>query len=274
MENPPAEGAPAEAPPAPATEPTTTPSAPPEAAKSPWSRPPPDKARTNLKIAGVVMVLIGALTAWQAYGFASFAGHVFTDAEAEQMASQPGGNVTIDLVGAGEAQVTRSTLNGTVLGTATTDASGHLDMQAERAAVRIEVTWQNHTWVRKAVSFPGFPVQLRLDAATSPATSDGLVQPDISALQWYWIPVAIGVALIVAGVFAFRLRAPRVALAGAALFLLGGVAMAGLAVAALGFSLGALLQPVLFIAMAAFCIWAVRTGWDRFQPVQLGGLRI
>lgn len=241
-------------------------------------RPPPDKVRTNVKMAGVAMLLIGVIAAWQAYGAYAQVTHVYSDDEVKGFADLPGGNLTVEVVGANSASpanVTISDFNHTQLASALTGPDGRVTLASSKVVVRVVVVWHNATWTRNAILPPGFGTALRFDTAESTAAPSGWMQPDAAPVMPIIAGVGIvGVVLAVTGVFAFRLRARKIALTGAALFVAAAVGYLALAYAAGGANLGALLLPLMIVAMAGFCVWAIRNGRDRFQPVRLGSIQL
>lgn len=243
-----------------------------------WSsrRPPPDRLRTNVKVSAVVMILFGLLLVWQAYNGYLQVTHVVTDDGIRGIADAPGGNFTLQFTGASAEQpavVRLRDFNGTLLANSTIHSGDPVQVDAPNLAIRLEVEWNNSTWTRKVLAPERYQPSVLLDGE-APRMDEAWVRPDLSHLvPLVWTLFGLGVLLVVSGAFAFRLRAQKVALAGAYAFMAAGLALT-LMVASAGAGFAQTLQPLLFAAMGAFCVWSFTKGKDRFQVVQAGPLRL
>jgi hypothetical protein len=221
--------------------------------------------RSNVRMSGVMMILVGALMAWQLFQVASIADHVWSDAEANQYADKPGGGVNLDVIGTVPANVTVLSLNGTILFSGPTNATGHLQTPPKTLAVNVRVAVGNQTWTRKVISYEQLETPLKINTASDPPTQSAWVQPDLSYLHWFWIGVVAFGLTALGGVAAAMLRGATFAFAMSILFLAGA---AFLLLQAQTFTF------ILFAAMAAFSVWAIRKGRDRFTALEIAGLKL
>ncbi|MEA3142701.1 MAG: hypothetical protein QOG31_25, partial [Thermoplasmata archaeon] len=151
---------------------------------------------------------------------------------AQTYAAVAGGNVTVGFPEAPGAQVDLVYRSGAPTTHGQLDAAGSGTFHATNATFAVQVTHDNATWTREAFVPAGTPAAdatLHLTAA-SPRQSTERVGLDTGFYRWFWLPALAAAFVAAGGYFAFRLRAPRLALAGAFLFLLG----SGLMVAVFG----------------------------------------
>lgn len=251
----------------------TAPASPPSPAPS--GRPAPDRVRSNVRVAGVMMVLIGALTAFSALPAAL--GPSVTEDFVRTYADAPGGNVTVEFPQASEARPARLAVtdyNGTEMLNLTLEGAS-VTVTVPTFASRLEVNWQDRSWSRNVIATPRLMTAVRLDAQESPATDAAWILPDLSAQRTVGIvSIVLAAVLLVAGVMTFRLRARPLALLGAGILAAGGAVLVGLTLLSGGANFTYLLQPLILAAMGVFSFWALRQAKDRFTQVRLGPLTL
>ena len=240
-------------PPAPAAAaPASVPSAEPGPGPSPGPAAGPDAASARLRLraktAGFLMLLMGALFA-TVVGISAYS----LPRLPETQAAMAGGNLTVSFPGGAGAEVVLDYAAGAPDTVATLGPDGNATLQAANATFDLRVSHGGRTWVRQAFLPQGFQATVVL-GSDAPNEQDGLAGVPVDRAGALWLVALVPAAVAACGWFAFRLRAPRVALAGAALLALGGafmVAMFGFDLLTLGV-LGTGIVAFLFIHRARF----------------------
>jgi hypothetical protein len=212
------------------------------------------RLRLQAKVAGVMMMLFGAFFALN-FGLAAYNGPKL----AQTYADVPGGNLTIAFPSAPGANVTLTYLSGAPATHVRLDANGAASVMASNATFTVQVASGGATWSRDAFVPAGTSATLALDSASPHESPDRLGIPT-GFYRWFWLPALAAVLLAAGGYFAFKLRAPRLALAGAFLFILG----AGLMLALFD----AQLLTVSFVGTAVLCFAFVYRARAEFAPLR------
>lgn len=236
--------------------------APPEAGAAPAPAPTgPDpaaarssKLRLQAKVAGVMMMLFGAFFALN-FALVAYNGPRLADT----YAAIPGGNVTVAFPAAPGAEVDLTYASGAPATRGRLDGAGSGTFRAANATVTLRVAHANATWTRSGFVPPGATATVRLDPA-SPRQAGEPLGVDTAAYRWFWLPAVASALVAAGGVFAFRLRGPRLALGGAFLFMLGAGLLATL--------FGAALLAVSFVGTAVLCFYFLYRARTEFQPLR------
>jgi hypothetical protein len=179
----------------------------------------------------------------------------------EEQAGSPGGNLTVVFPGAAGAEVVLDYQADHPDTVTELGPDGNATVDAALATFDVRVTHGGTTWTRHAFLPDGFRARLDLDAG-APAQQEGLVGIPVDRAGGIWLVALVPVAVAVGGWFAFRLRAPRLALGGAAIMALGGAFL----VATFGFDM--LTLAVLGTGMLAFLF--IHKARFEFTPLRRG----
>lgn len=210
------------------------------------------RLRTQAKVAGVLMMLFGAFCAFQFATLAYAAPH-FPDQNKER----PGGNLSISFPAAPHANVTLVYASGAPSTNGTLDGSGNGAFTATNATFDVSIQSAGKTWTRSAFVPAGFAQSLSLDADAPPSTRETLGLPN-ALLVTLWAIAAAAVVVTAGGYFAFKLRAPRVAMAGAFLFVMGAALLLS--------QVGVGLLGVSFVGTAILCFAFIYRARTEFSP--------
>jgi len=238
----------------PSAAPTPAASAPTSAPASP-PRPGPgmrDPVRTNLKIAGFLLLLLGAY-----FGF-NFGQAAYLGPQAETWGAFPGGDLHLHAASHPNGTYVVQYPGGANSTSGHLDAGGNATMQAAQAYLKVSVDGSASV---AAIVPSGLHENVTVDGKQAAA----LQGFDISLFRTYWVHVAVSALVLVAGVLMFRLVARRLVMGLVAVGLLGALFMV--------VGGGDLLMIVAAAAMG-FALWSLSKGKDRFRTVRLGNLTL
>ena len=202
------------------------------------------KARTKVKAAGMVMLILG--------GFFLVNG-VFAIAFASDYATSPGGTVAVRAPSWAGATVTLAYAQGNAT-VATVDAAGNATLTATYAAFTLTATRGNDTLQRGGLvpAGAGFATKLGEDA-----TATFIGYPEDALRNLTLIATAIAAIIFLGGLAAFRRSAHNMAMAGSVTYLAAGAYLAYITLSLFG---------VMFLATAALCLWFIHRNRAHITP--------